>query len=199
MKKTLAIATLAVFCSASQAAVIFSDNFDANSYGLNTVPTGWTVTNGTVDIIGAGTPFNLCGSGYGKCIDLDGSSMDAGILSTSLNLTAGVQYTASFELAGNQRGGADTGTVSFGGLSFGSQSLAFALNATDVFSTYQLVFTPGASGAYSLSFSNAGGDNIGALLDNVLVSAVPEPETFAMLLAGLGLVGAVARRKSKAA
>ena len=198
MKKTLAIAALVAFCSASQAGVIFSDNFDANSYGLNAVPTGWTVTNGTVDIIGPAF-HNLCGAGYGKCIDLDGSSMDAGILSTSLNLTAGVQYTATFELAGNQRDGADTGSVSFGGLSFGSQSLAFALNATDAFSTYQLVFTPGASGAYSLSFSNAGGDNIGALLDNVSVSAVPEPETLAMLLAGLGLVGAVARRKSKAA
>jgi hypothetical protein len=28
------------------------------------------------------------------------------------------------------------------------------------------------------------------------VAAVPEPETYAMLLAGLGLVGAVARRRS---
>ncbi len=113
------------------------------------------MTNGTVDIIGPAF-HNLCGAGYGKCIDLDGSSMDAGILSTSLNLTAGVQYTATFELAGNHRGGADTGTVSFGGLSFGSQSLAFALNATDAFSTYQLVFTPGASGAYSLSIYREG-------------------------------------------
>jgi hypothetical protein len=33
-----------------------------------------------------------------------------------------------------------------------------------------------------------------------MVSAVPEPETYAMLLAGLGLVGAIARRrKAKAA
>ena len=31
------------------------------------------------------------------------------------------------------------------------------------------------------------------------VSAVPEPETYAMLLAGLGLVGAVARRRSRLA
>lgn len=71
--------------------------------------------------------------------------------------------------------------------------------ATDAFASYQLVFTPGTTGAYDLSFSNAGGDNVGALLDNVSVSAVPEPETLAMLLAGLGLIGTVARRKSKAA
>ena len=31
------------------------------------------------------------------------------------------------------------------------------------------------------------------------VAAIPEPETYAMLLAGLGLMGAVARRKSKTA
>jgi hypothetical protein len=29
------------------------------------------------------------------------------------------------------------------------------------------------------------------------VSAVPEPESFAMLLAGLGIVGALARRKNR--
>jgi hypothetical protein len=30
------------------------------------------------------------------------------------------------------------------------------------------------------------------------VAAVPEPETYAMLLAGLGLVGAIARRRKSA-
>jgi hypothetical protein len=42
-----------------------------------------------------------------------------------------------------------------------------------------------------------GGDNFGALLDNVSVSAVPAPETYAMLLAGLGLVSFMARRKRR--
>lgn len=35
----------------------------------------------------------------------------------------------------------------------------------------------------------------GDLLSQRMVSAVPEPETYALLLAGLGLVGAVARRR----
>jgi PEP-CTERM motif len=34
---------------------------------------------------------------------------------------------------------------------------------------------------------------------NLTISAVPEPETYAMLLAGLGLMGAIARRRRKAA
>jgi hypothetical protein len=43
-----------------------------------------------------------------------------------------------------------------------------------------------------------GGDNVGALLDNVSVSAVPEPEIYAMLLAGLGLMGVMSRRRKSA-
>lgn len=196
MKKTLLVATLAAISAASQAATIFSDNFDSNSYGLNATPNGWTVSSGTVDIIGQSTPYDLCGAGHGLCIDLDGSSSDAGILSRALHLTAGVQYTARFDLAGNQRGGSDTGTVTFG---FGSAQLSYSLASGAAFSSYEIVFMPMFTGTYNLSFANAGTDNVGALLDNVVVTTVPEPETYALLLAGLGLLGAVKRRKAKAA
>ena len=40
-------------------------------------------------------------------------------------------------------------------------------------------------------------DGTTATLDARITSPVPEPETYAMLLAGLGLMGAVARRRSK--
>jgi len=36
-------------------------------------------------------------------------------------------------------------------------------------------------------------------IDNITIAAVPEPETYAMLLAGLGLVGVAARRRQKQA
>lgn len=45
--------------------------------------------------------------------------------------------------------------------------------------------TPGGFGQVSITTVNGS------------VTAVPEPETFAMLLAGLGLMGAIARRRSR--
>jgi len=43
-------------------------------------------------------------------------------------------------------------------------------------------------------------DSLGGSLDNVSVTAVPEPESYAMMLAGLALMGTIARRrKSKSA
>jgi len=40
-------------------------------------------------------------------------------------------------------------------------------------------------------------DSYGGFIDNVVVTAVPEPESYALLLAGLGLIGAIARRRGK--
>lgn len=63
-----------------------------------------------------------------------------------------------------------------------------------------------AVGNYAVSIGTKtfwGGSSAYATLDTasfaVSISAVPEPETYAMLLAGLGLVGAVARRRALAA
>ena len=46
-----------------------------------------------------------------------------------------------------------------------------------------------------LRFANLGADNIGPILDNVSVSQVPEPASWAMLITGFGMVGFAARRR----
>ena len=53
------------------------------------------------------------------------------------------------------------------------------------------------SGPTDLIFTAKGTSNsFGASIDNVSVTAaVPEPETYAMLLAGLGLMGTIIRRR----
>jgi len=189
-----AAALLAV--TGAQAVEIFSDDFDAAIEGLSIVPTGWTVTDGTVDVVG--TVFPLC-EGTGLCVDLDGSSGDAGVLSRNFNLQGGVLYTLSFDVAGSQRGSVDDVEVRFGSAVLNLDDIASATPNT----THTLNFTPAADGSYAVSFANAGGDNLGAILDNVAINgavqAIPEPETYALMLLGLGALAQAVRRRRRGA
>lgn len=192
MKHLLPAAALLLGLSSAHATTIFSDDFSGNAIGGNLAPIGWSVTDGTVDIIGPGW-YDLL-PGNGPHIDLDGSSSNAGVLSKSLLLSAGVQYVASFQLAGNQRNWpSDTVDVSFG-TTQGTYTLASSQGLT----TYTLAFTASTTGNYSLSFANRGGDNYGALLDNVSVTAVPEPQSLALGLAGLACAAVALRRQRRA-
>jgi hypothetical protein len=104
------------FRPASTPATVFSDNFDSDPLGLNAVPAGWTIGNdGTVDVIGNPGFYDLI-PGNGRDIDLDGSTGAAGLLETSFAVTAGLTYTATFQLGGNHRdGNSDSVAVVFGG------------------------------------------------------------------------------------
>ena len=193
MKKnlSLAIGAAALLASAAaHAAPLFSDDFDANALGMNATPVGWTVTNGTVDIIGAPSFFDLM-PGNGRYIDLDGSSGLGGTMEVTLALIGGTQYQATFDLAGNHRG-AGNDTVN---ALFGSSSSGWVIGQSAAFTTYALSFTPGASNNYTLSFTNLGGDNQGALLDRVQVSAVPEPSALALALTGVAMLALRTRRR----
>ena len=67
--------------------------------------------------------------------------------------------------------------------------------------TSSLNFSGGAApGQYRLNVAGIQGGSVGAYAGNIVirptvVSAIPEPETYAMLLAGLGLLGYSARRR----
>jgi len=184
------LASLVFGSSFAQAAPVFSDNFDSYTGQLNWPgEAGWVVSDGTVDIIPVGTQFDFL-PGNGNYVDLDGSTGNAGLFTNSVSLMAGNTYTLSFDLAGNARGGSETVDVFFG-----TSSSTLVLNQNDPFQTYSLSFSAITSGVVSFGFQNQGGNNIGALLDNVTVAAVPEPDTYAMVLAGLGLMGFVARRR----
>jgi hypothetical protein len=192
VKAGLCALALSTFTYSAQAAVLFSDNFDSNAISLNAVPAGWTVSDGTVDIIGNG--FFDFYPGNGAFIDLDGSTNDAGALSHSFSLTGGVTYNASFTLGGSTRG--DSNIVD---VSFGTASQSFTLASNDPLALFTLGFTPAADGSYALTIANQGGDSLGAILLDVEVThAIPEPETYALMLAGLGILGVVSRRRKNA-
>lgn len=58
---------------------------------------------------------------------------------------------------------------------------------------------PSLGGSMYISISGIANGSLGGLYSgSISVSAIPEPETYAMLLAGLGIIGAIVRRRSLA-
>lgn len=190
--KIIALACASLVGAAAHAGPIFSDNFDGNTTGLNKVPAGWTVSNGTVDIIGNGY-FDFY-PGNGAYIDLDGSTNNAGVLSRDFTLTGGVDYLATLWIGGGARGQNSNDVL----VDFGSTSATRTFVANAPLAEWNIAFTPANTGIYTLSIANSGGDNIGAILTSVQVSAVPEPGSWALTLAGLAALGFVARRRKTA-
>lgn len=189
IKRILLSAALALATAATHAGVVFSDDFNANPTALNLDPVGWTVTDGKVDLIGNG--FFDFYPGNGVYVDLDGSVWDAGVMSIDLALTGGTAYIASLTMGGSTRG--DTNEVAIG---FGSAATTVTFASGDPLRVETLSFTPDTSGLYTLTIGNAGGDNLGAILTNVVVATapVPEPSSYALALGGLALLGWLRRR-----
>lgn len=67
-------------------------------------------------------------------------------------------------------------------------------NGDQAFSAYFNVYANSPLHITSVQFESAGG-NAFETDNHAYISAVPEPETYAMMLAGLGIIGAIARRR----
>lgn len=153
---------------------------------------GWKTTDGTVDYLVSGSAFGPLCRGDAACVDLDGSTGNAGVFSTASLIDPG-SYLLSFLLYGSGRGTTEQVTVSLGDylstFTIGSDGAQEVINA--------LVMV-GAGGS-ALSFSNAGGDNIGALLSRASLtphatSAIPLPASLPLLLGALAAFAAIRRR-----
>lgn len=182
---TGAVALMAAAASPAGAAVVFLDDFNAETPQLNAAFDNWTVSSGTADVVASGTFSITCNV---NCVDLDGSTGNAGVFTSNQTFGPG-NFVLSFDLSGNQRGYApDTVQIFYGATLLDTIVVA----STDPFATHSY----NVSGSGQIRFENVGGDNVGAILDNVkLATAVPEPSTLAMIGTGLAALGLWRRRR----
>ncbi|MBI5094588.1 MAG: PEP-CTERM sorting domain-containing protein [Candidatus Hydrogenedentes bacterium] len=185
--------------------VVFLDGFESYSSGsiLNWTPpvsSPWTLSNGTIDLIHTGN-YALSASagldllnGQSFFLDMDGSTHQAGLLDLHNILTPGQQYQLDFIVSGNQRGNigyttSDTVDVALlqGSTAISLVNTTLAHNAPWQIQNATFTYQSGDI----IRFRDLGStDNVGYLLDNVRISAVPEPISMVMLgFLGAGMLG----------
>lgn len=148
---------------------------------------GWNVDGDSVDVIGS---YWQAASGL-QSIDLNGNH--PGAMWQDISNSAATKYSLSFAIAANpDLAGVKTMEVWWGGAKL--DTLRFdstGHSRTDMGWSYHTYVVNG-SGLDRLSFVSTSADNCyGAALDNVSLTAVPEPSSLLALVGGLGLLAPV--------
>ncbi len=210
--------------SASHANLLTNGSFEAGAafnngtYSRGLLPTGWSAVSGVdvPDILGPG--YVQTGAGFAQLLsaqdgsrylDMNGASPIGAIFQDVTGLASGAALTLTFWAGQWAQNSAGALTASFidpaTSLVLGTQTLTFPYspNATSAsWQQYTLNGVAGVSGSVRVRFDgNSSSTSRGAPgLDNVVLigatGAVPEPATWAMLIAGFGAVGGAMRRRS---
>lgn len=222
IKKLTALTLATLFAASAQAAVVefnatktmtttnWNDNlsiglFDSKLGTLNSIT---FVLNGSVS--GNGRAESLDASASNVTLSLastltlhrpDGSNLVVSnpVFSNGYNLSA---FDGNIDFSGTS--GATTGPVSANASNsfVSSNANDFALFSANgggnVLLNLSAVGNSTGTGAGNLitQFSTAAAGDVKVVYDYTAVTAVPEPETYGMMLLGLGMVGAVARRRA---
>ena len=191
---------LGTLAAASAGAIVFQDNFSSSAPGIvndDAAPgplfTGanFSLTAGTIDLNGPTYYTELCQGTATYCIDTTGAGGSRGQITSDTFALAPGSYLLSFDLFGwNSFGLTETASVNVqlgalvnqtyntdGAVPFGGP-IVIAFTVASSLPAVQLVFTD--------TGTNDSSAFAGAILDNIVVQAVPEPAS--MFLAGGALV-----------
>ena len=204
IKKSLIAVAVATSAFAAQATdLVVNGSFEqvsagnsqaSGTWGIYGSITGWSgIPNIEVRDNVAGAAQN--GSNY---IELD-TNNNSGMFQI---INGNGLYNLSFWFSPRERVAAGSNGIGFNFGDLSGQVLTNVAGAPsgNVWQHYTALVN--LNGPTALMFFGTGrSDSLGGSLDNVSVTAaIPEPESYAMMLAGLGLMGAIARRrKSKTA
>ncbi|WP_174279747.1 PEPxxWA-CTERM sorting domain-containing protein [Sphingomonas bacterium] len=195
--------------SAASAATVFSEDFSGatpgGSYTAQVAGTQFTASGSNVDIVGVrnGSFYACVANPSGNCLDTVGDQgPGVTVTSTAFAVTAGTTYTLSFDEILQGFSPTDlavsTYTASVDGF---TQLFTSTPNvATRTFSFTPLVSTSVATLAFNVLTSP---DAVhGPVLSNIAITsadvpAVPEPASWAMMIVGVGLIGAGLRYRQR--
>lgn len=154
--------------------VVFQVNSPMNFFGTSTTVGTWLANGSAFNVI-ENTPGTL------------GSLMDDGIYGTLLEFTGFVTVTNGQTFSVTHDDGL---TLIINGIDLG-----FSSGPTAPVTSIATYTGPSGNFAFQLVYGECCGGPAVLQVDLPFTSAVPEPETYAMFMAGLGLMGFMARRR----
>lgn len=192
-----ALLTLATAGAHASTELITNGSFEADVIADNTYVTWGNLTGWTGGDHGIELRNNVVGAAYDghNFVELDTTANSS--MSQTVQTNAGEHYQLSFAYSPRQSVGVASNGIDvyWNNELIGTYSAKGGPNG-NIWST-EVIDLTGRAGTSVLTFKAGGtSDSLGGSVDAVsLTSAVPEPETYAMLLAGLGMMGMVARRR----
>lgn len=198
-------AAVALSGAAANAATLINGSFESGqnpgSYitlGHNsTAIDGWIVKGNGVDYVGS----------YWKAADgvrsVDLSALNGGSIQQTIDTIIGKTYKVSFWLAGNPDAGEGDKLVATSVSGDWVNNFTFTVTGANNhenmgWKQYSYEFTAFDTTS-TLVFNSQTRTPYGPALDNVSISAVPEPATWAMMIIGFGAAGSMVRSRRKVA
>lgn len=201
IQKIMAAVALLIAAGGAQASALvtngsFEDNPVASWRNFASLP-GWTGGAYGIEIQPSGTVSGVSAFDGNQYAELDTTANSS--MWQDLSTTVSNSYTLSFAYMPrpDNAGGRLSNTIE---VFWGGSKLGTFTGSSKPGPWMEIEFSNLAALAPStrLEFRAAGtSDSYGGFIDGIVVSAVPEPESYALLLAGLGLVAAMARRRGK--